>query len=48
MRLSNKQNSIFHLAIPTHNLQAAKLFYTEVLDCRIAREYHDRITLDFF
>lgn len=47
--IPNKQrNSIFHLAIPTHDLKAAKQFYIEVLGCRLAREYQDRITLDFF
>ncbi len=48
MTVSNNQSSIFHLAIPTHDLNAAKQFYIEVLGCRLAREYHDRITLDFF
>lgn len=48
MTLSNQSNSIFHLAIPTHDLNAAKYFYIEVLGCCLAREYHDRITLDFF
>jgi hypothetical protein len=40
--------SIFHLAIPTHDLIKAKKFYIEVLGCPLAREYEDRITLDFF
>jgi len=49
MTLSNNNpNSIFHRAIPTHDLKAAKHFYAEILGCRIAREYDDRITLDFF
>lgn len=37
----------FHLAIPTHDLDAARAFYT-ALGCRVARRYADRITLDFF
>ena len=48
--MTNRQNSesIFHLAIPTHDLAAAKEFYIEFLGCQLAREYDDRITLDFF
>lgn len=38
----------FHLAIPTHDLDAAAAWYTDVLGCRVARRYPDRITLDFF
>ena len=38
----------FHLAIPTHDLDAAYRFYVEGLGCKLARRYADRITLDFF
>jgi extradiol dioxygenase family protein len=38
----------FHLAIPTHDLDAAHHFYVEGLGCKLARRYADRITLDFF
>ncbi len=38
---------VFHLAIPTHDLDAASAFYT-ALGCRVARRYADRITMDFF
>jgi uncharacterized protein len=38
----------FHLAIPTHDLDAAHRFYVEGLGCKLARRYADRITLDFF
>ena len=38
----------FHLAIPTHDLDAAQDFYVTKLGCKLARRYHDRITLDFF
>lgn len=48
MSIHQSQSSIFHLAIPTHDLVAAKEFYKSVLGCRVAREYSDRITLDFF
>jgi len=39
---------VFHLAIPTLSLNEAKTFYIDGLGCRLAREYHDRITMDFF
>ena len=38
----------FHLAIPTHDLDAAQDFYVTKLGCKLARRYDDRITLDFF
>ena len=38
----------FHLAIPTHDLDAAQDFYVTKLGCKLARRYPDRITLDFF
>ena len=41
-------NNVFHLAIPTHNLDVAEDFYCGNLGCRLARRYDDRITLDFF
>ena len=39
---------VFHLAIPVHNLDAAQHFYVDLLGCKLARSYSDRITLDFF
>lgn len=39
--------NVFHLAIPTHDLEAAEEFYVGGLGCRLARKYDDRITLDF-
>ena len=42
------QANVFHLAIPTHDLEKARYFYIELLGCRLAREYADRITMDFF
>jgi extradiol dioxygenase family protein len=39
---------VFHLAIPVHNLDAAQQFYVDLLGCKLARSYPDRITLDFF
>lgn len=40
--------NVFHLAIPCADLDAAEAFYVEILGCRRARRYDDRITLDFF
>ena len=39
---------VFHLAIPSHDLDAAEDFYVKQLGCKLARRYEDRITLDFF
>ena len=41
-------SDVFHLAIPTHDLDAAQDFYVTKLGCKLARRYPDRITLDFF
>ncbi|MDX6416779.1 MAG: uncharacterized protein QOG28_1399 [Trebonia sp.] len=41
-------SDVFHLAIPTHDLDAAQDFYVTKLGCKLARRYDDRITLDFF
>lgn len=41
-------NKVFHLAIPCKDLQEAADFYVNVLGCKLARRYQDRITLDFF
>ena len=40
--------NVFHNAIPTHDLDAAADFYTNVLGARVARRYDDRVTLNFF
>jgi extradiol dioxygenase family protein len=39
---------LFHLAIPCRDLDEAQRFYVDVLGCRLARRYADRITLDFY
>ncbi|MGC2192573.1 MAG: VOC family protein [Candidatus Dormiibacterota bacterium] len=39
---------VFHVAIPAYDLQAAQHFYVDLLGCKLARHYDDRITLDFF
>jgi len=41
-------DDVFHLAIPTTDLDAAQRFYVAGLGCKLARRYCDRITLDFF
>jgi uncharacterized protein len=41
-------NNVFHLAIPAKDLDEAYDFYVTKLGCKLARRYHDRITLDFF
>ena len=41
-------DDVFHLAIPTYDLDAAQHFYVTLLGCKLARRYDDRITLDFF
>jgi len=42
------RDDVFHLAIPVHDLAKAERFYVELLGCKLARRYPDRITLDFF
>jgi uncharacterized protein len=39
---------VFHLAIPARDLEDTRRFYVEGLGCTLAREYADRITLNFF
>jgi extradiol dioxygenase family protein len=41
-------SDVFHLAVPVHDLDEAQEFYVAKLGCKLARRYHDRITLDFF
>jgi uncharacterized protein len=38
----------FHLAIPAYDLADAEHFYVQLLGCKLARRYQDRVTLDFF
>ena len=38
----------FHVAIPSHDLDAALEYYVFGLGTKLARRYPDRITLDFF
>jgi extradiol dioxygenase family protein len=43
-----EERDVFHLAIPVRDLDEAQQFYVNMLGCRLARRYEDRITLDFF
>src|SRR5262249_9793586 len=38
----------FHLAFPVTDLQAARLFYVELLGCRVGRESDRWVDFDFF
>lgn len=40
--------AIFHLAIPTHDLDAAAKFYTEKLGATQGRRYKDHVNFNFF
>lgn len=42
------KTSVFHLAIPTHDLDAAEEFYTKAMGAAKARRYDDRVTFNFF
>lgn len=41
------RRTLFHLAIPCRDLDETAGFY-QALGCRVARRYHDRVTLEFF
>lgn len=41
-------HDVFHLAVPTRDLDLAHGFYVTGLGCKLARRYDDRITVDFF
>jgi len=43
-----EQGDAFHLAIPVVDLAEARHFYVDLLGCKLARTYADRITIDFF
>jgi Predicted dioxygenase of extradiol dioxygenase family len=40
--------SIFHLAIPTHDLSLSKQFYTTAFGASIGREYSQYVIFNFF
>lgn len=39
---------VFHLAIPTHDLDQAEFFYVKIIGAKKARRYDDRVTFCFF
>ncbi|HEX3947186.1 MAG TPA: VOC family protein [Acidimicrobiales bacterium] len=43
-----EQGDAFHLAIPVFDLPETQHFYVDLLGCKLARTYDDRITVDFF
>ena len=43
-----ESRNVFHLAIPSYDLDEAVAFYVTKLGCKLARRYDDRVTLDFF
>ncbi len=43
-----ESRDVFHLAIPAYDLDDALAFYVTKLECKLARRYEDRVTLDFF
>ena len=43
-----KSENVFHISIPSADLDASARFFVDVLGCKLARRYADRITLDFF
>jgi len=48
LKINNQTGIIFHLAIPTHDLDQAEEFYTRIIGAERARRYEDRVTLNFF
>jgi len=40
--------SMFHLAVPTHDIEASRKFYTEVFGAKVGRSYSSYIIFDFF
>ncbi len=43
-----ESRDVFHLSVPTFDLDEAVDFYVSGLGCKLARRYPDRVTLDFF
>lgn len=42
------QLDVFHIAVPAYDLESSEAFYVDLLGCKRARRYEDRITFDFF
>ena len=43
-----ESRDVFHLAIPSYDLDETVEFYVTKLGCKLARRYDDRVTFDFF
>jgi extradiol dioxygenase family protein len=43
-----ESRDVFHLAIPSYDLDETLAFYVTKLGCKLARRYDDRVTFDFF
>ncbi|MFC6904862.1 VOC family protein [Halalkalicoccus tibetensis] len=43
-----ENDHIFHLAIPSHDLERAESFYIDGLNAETGRKYDDRLTMDFY
>ena len=43
-----ESRDVFHLAIPSYDLDETLAFYVAKLGYKLARRYDDRVTLDFF
>ncbi|MHB8378484.1 MAG: VOC family protein [Acidimicrobiales bacterium] len=43
-----ESRDVFHLAVPSFDLDETVAFYVTKLGCKLARRYDDRVTLDFF
>jgi uncharacterized protein len=41
-------NQVCHIAIPCADLEETKGFYVNKLGCKLARQYDDRVTFNFF
>lgn len=48
MKPNKDQTVVFHLAIPTHDLDATVDFYQGKLGVSLCRRYEDRVTFNFF
>lgn len=43
-----ESRDVFHMAIPSYDLDETLAFYVTKLGCKLARRYDDRVTFDFF
>ncbi len=48
MKMKIPTHDLTHIAVPTHDKEIAKHFYSGLLGGRVAREYDDRVTFELF